>query len=101
MGDIHTELNYSKEARLGVKPYIYTYQRTPEEIAKSHLKADRDHSLESIVPTTIKDARFVTSSIKVMKNPLVFVILLFSNHYDYIKCYLKKGIALSTDTNLD
>ena len=57
MGDTTTELNYSKEAKLGVKPYIYTYQRTPEEVAKSHLKVDRDHSLESIVPITIKDAR--------------------------------------------
>ena len=57
MGDVQTELNYSKEAKLGVKPYIITYERTPGEIAKSHLKINRDTSLESIVPVTIKDAR--------------------------------------------
>ena len=63
MGDVRTELNYSKEAKLGVKPYIITYERTPEEVAKSHLKINRDASLESIVPVTIKDARYTLHAI--------------------------------------
>ena len=57
MGDIQTELNYSKEAKLGTKPYWITYERTPEEVAKSHLKIDRDPNMETILPVTIRDAR--------------------------------------------
>ena len=57
MGDIETELNYSKEAKLGTKPYWITYDRTPEEVAKSHLKINRDPNMETIVPLTIRDAR--------------------------------------------
>jgi len=72
-GDIQTDMNYSKEAKLGVKPYIYTYKRTPAEVAKSHLKVDRDHSLESIVPTTIKDARGMENELVLDKHSFQLV----------------------------
>ena len=57
MGDLTIKLNYSKEATLGTKPYWITYERTPEEIAKSHLKTNRNKDKENEVPVVIKDAR--------------------------------------------